>query len=278
MDRQKSAPPQARTIVNFLRNNAGMKTRVGILNGQRVEYFKGSAAIKAVLSPEYARLKNVPQVQDAEAAERLLHALLPFAFFLRVDRGDSLGTRDGAAVHAVQVNQMQTFDPELYYAWFYEGSQLGLRLAGLGMVALILAGVMFPLWPRPLRVGVWYLSIGVLGLFGLLMVIAVIRLIFWIITIVVVPPGIWIFPNLFADVGVIESFIPLWAWDEPPKRKEGGKVKKAKKGKAKKGKAVAAQESAQESAPEAAAEAAPEPASAPASAAAAAEPAFDDVN
>lgn len=267
MDRQKSAPPQARAIVDFLRNNAGIKTRVGILNGQRVEYFKGSAAIKAVLSPEYARLKNVPQVQDAEAAERLLHALLPFAFFLRVDRGDSLGTRDGTAVHAVQVNQMQTFDPELYYAWFYEGSQLGLRLAGLGMVALILAGVMFPLWPRPLRVGVWYLSIGVLGLFGLLMVIAVIRLILWLITIVVLPPGIWIFPNLFADVGVIESFIPLWAWDEPPPKRKEGKVKKAKKGKAKKGKA------AQEAAPEDAHEAAHEPAAAPAP-----EPAFDDVN
>ena len=69
-----------------------------------------------------------------------------------------------------------------------------------------------------------------LGLFGLLMVIAVIRLIFWVITIVAVPPGIWIFPNLFADVGFVESFIPLWAWDEPPAKKpRESKPKKSKK-------------------------------------------------
>ena len=47
-----------------------------------------------------------------------------------------------------------------------------LPLLYAALVALILAGVMFPLWPRPLRVGVWYLRLGVLGLVGLLLVIA----------------------------------------------------------------------------------------------------------
>lgn len=86
---------------------------------------------------------------------------------------------------------------------------------------------------------VYYLSLGVLALFGLLMVIAVIRLIFWLITIIVLPPGIWIFPNLFADVGVIESFIPLWAWDVPPEKK---KIKRAGKKKTKKAAAEPAAE------------------------------------
>ncbi|WFD34450.1 Translocation protein S62 [Malassezia cuniculi] len=270
-------------IVNFLRNNAGIKTRVGILNGKRVDYFKGSAAIKAVRSPEFARLKNTPSVPDDDAAERMLHSLLPFAFFLRVDRGDQVETRDGNSAYVVQVNQMQTFEPDLYYAWFYEGSQLGLRLAGLGMVALILAGVMFPLWPQPLRLGVWYLSLGVLGLFGLLMVIAVIRLIFWIITIVVVPPGIWIFPNLFADVGFVESFIPLWAWDEatPKKAREPKPKKGKKKGKSRAEKAPVADSAAADAAdaPVYVSEtAAQESASDAAAPAPAAESAFDDVN
>jgi len=51
--------------------------------------------------------------------------------------------------------------------------------------------------------------------------IAVVRLVLYVITMIVVPPGIWIFPNLFEDVGIIESFIPFWEWDKP-------KVKKAK--------------------------------------------------
>ncbi|CCU99338.1 unnamed protein product [Malassezia sympodialis ATCC 42132] len=212
---------------------SGMKTRPGVVNGQRADYFKGSAAVKAVLSPEYKKLKNVPQVETEEEAERMLHSLLPFAFFLRVERGPAppSTSKDHAAPRPLKVIHMQMFEKDMHYVWLYEGSQLWQRLAGLGLIALLLAAVMFPLWPMFLRRGVYYLSLGVLGLFGLLMVIAVLRLIFWVISIVVVPPGIWIFPNLFADVGVIESFIPLWAWDVPPPKKKIRRTKrKGKKG------------------------------------------------
>ncbi|WFD43940.1 Translocation protein S62 [Malassezia psittaci] len=225
MDRQVNAPPEARRIVDFLRTNTNIKVRPGVLNGQRADYFKGSAAIKAVLSPEYAKLKNVPKVTSEEEAEKVLHNLLPYAFFLRVERGEKPAKKDER--RPLQVNQVQLFEKDMYYAWFYEGRQLMMKLAGLGMVVVMLAAVMFPLWPHFMRLGVWYLSMFVLGLFGLLMVIAVLRLIFWTISIVVFPPGIWVFPNLFADVGVIESFIPLWAWDVTPSAK--GKGKKSKK-------------------------------------------------
>jgi len=232
MDRQKTAPPEVRNVVNFLRNKAQMKTRTGILGGQRVEYFKGNAAIKAVLSPEYAKLKNVPPVSNEEEADRMLHSFLPYAFFLRVDRGEAPPAgKDGPAPRPLQVVQMQMFEKDMHYVWLYEGMQLYQKLAGLGLVVALLSLVMFPLWPYFLRRGVYYLSLGVLALFGLLMVIAVIRLILWLITIIVLPPGIWIFPNLFADVGVIESFIPLWAWDVPPEKK---KIKRAGKKKTRK--------------------------------------------
>lgn len=98
---------------------------------------------------------------------------------------------------------MQMFESEMYFAWFYEGSQWTTYLGGAIMVFVLLAGVMFPLWPPMFRQGVSYLSMGVLGLIGLFFIIAILRLIFWLITIVVVPPGIWIFPQLFADVGFV---------------------------------------------------------------------------
>ena len=106
------------------------------------------------------------------------------------------------------VSQIQTaFDAERYYAWFYEGSQWTTYAGGLAMVAIMLAGVMFPLWPPIMRLWVWYLSIGVLGLVGLFFAIAIVRLIFYIITVIVASPGIWIFPKLFADVGFV-SVLP----------------------------------------------------------------------
>lgn len=92
-----------------------------------------------------------------------------------------------------------------YYAWLYDGSQLLLQLSGFGMILLMLAGVMFPLWPASMRVGVWYLSIGVLGLLGAFFGLAVVRLIFWCISLVILRPGVWIFPNLFEDVGFVSS-------------------------------------------------------------------------
>jgi len=216
-EQQKKAPQEIRNVVNFLRSSkAGLKNRVGVLNGKRVDYFKGKSAVKVLLSPAYAKTKNTPKITSEAEAQTLLHSIIPFAFFLRIDRGQPSGSASSPKI--VQINQMQLFKPDEYYAWFYEGSQWTNYVGGVAMVAITLAGVMFPLWPPILRLGVWYLSMILLGLIGLLLVIAVIRLIFYIITIIVASPGIWIFPRLFADVGFVDSFIPLWEWDLPKKK------------------------------------------------------------
>lgn len=123
------------------------------------------------------------------------------------------------------------FAPDGHFAWFYEGSQWTTYVGGVAMVAIMLAGVMFPLWPTTLRLGVWYLSILFLSLLGVFFGIAIVRLIFYIITVIATPPGIWIFPQLFADVGFVDSFIPLYEWDFPKKKK--GKKAKSDKGKGK---------------------------------------------
>ncbi|RDX42465.1 translocation protein [Polyporus arcularius HHB13444] len=231
MEQQSKAPQDIRNVVNFLRGSAaGIKVRVGVLNGKRIDYFKGKSAVKALTSPAYAKLKNVPKVTNEEEAQSLLLSIIPFAFFLRVERGAPSGSA-ASSPKTLQITQMQTFVPTDYYAWFYEGSQWTTYLGGLAMVAVLLAGVMFPLWPPIMRLGVWYLSIGVLGLIGLFFALAIVRLIFYIITVIVASPGIWIFPKLFADVGFVESFIPLWEWDLPKKKTKKRRVEKAEKGK-----------------------------------------------
>lgn len=54
-----------------------------------------------------------------------------------------------------------------------------------------------------MRQGVSYLSMGVLGLIALFIGVAVVRLIVWMATSVVLRKGIWWFPNLFEDVGFV---------------------------------------------------------------------------
>jgi len=214
-------------MISFLRGTkSGIKNRTGVLNGKRIDYFKGKAAVKALLSPAYGSLKNVPKVTNETEAIALLQRTLPYAFYLRVDRQQAQGSSK-----QLNFSQQQMFTPDGHFAWFYEGSQWTTYVGGVAMVAVMLAGVMFPLWPTTLRLGVWYLSILFLSLLGVFFGIAIVRLIFYIITVIATPPGIWIFPQLFADVGFVDSFIPFYEWDFPKKRK--GKKAKSDKGKGK---------------------------------------------
>lgn len=111
MEQQSSAPPPARNVVNFLRNKAALKNKVGNLNGKRVDYFKGTSAVKALLSPAYAKLKDVPKITNEAQAEECLHNVIPFAFFLRVDRGKSGGAKD--TPRTVEINPQQMFKSDL---------------------------------------------------------------------------------------------------------------------------------------------------------------------
>lgn len=115
---------------------------------------------------------------------------------------------------SVKIEQHQEADPMMHYIWLYEGPQWKQKAMALAVVAGIFAVVLFPLWPMVLRQGVWYLSVGMMGLLGLFFAMSIFRLILFCVTVFVVPPGLWLFPNLFEDVGFIDSFIPLWGWQE----------------------------------------------------------------
>lgn len=156
------------------------------------------------MSPAYAKYKGLPpQPQTEKEATDLLYSLIPFTFFLRIERGS---TSAGGSTKQVQIVPQQAMQPDLYYAWFYDGSQWTTYVGGFAMVAIILTGVMFPLWPPIMRLGAYYLSLLFFALIGLFFATAIFRLIFYIISVIVASPGIWIFPNLFADVGFV-SFV-----------------------------------------------------------------------
>ena len=114
----------------------------------------------------------------------------------------------------MRIEQQQDILPDLHYVWLYEGPQWKTKLYAGGALAAIMAVVMFPLWPIKLRIGVWYLSMGMLGLIGLFFLMAIFRLLLFLATVFTVPPGLWLYPNLFEDVGFFDSFRPVWGWQE----------------------------------------------------------------
>lgn len=171
---------------------------------------------------EKARAKNpkLPPVTDRASAENTFK-LLPLSLLaLRVTKidpheGHNHGKKKRVkGLWTVRVEQNQTADDDAHYVWLYEGSQWKQKLYAVGALIAVFAVVMFPLWPLFMRQGVWYLSMGLLGLIGLFFAMAIVRLILFCITVFVVPPGLWLYPNLFEDVGFFDSFRPVWAWQE----------------------------------------------------------------
>lgn len=225
--------PEALAVAAFLRSQ-DLKLRTCIFQEKRKDMFRVKRAIRALHSPAYekARKKNplLPEVKDRVTAENTFK-LLPLSLLaLRVSKidpheGHSHGKKKRVkGLWTVKVEPQQEAADDFHYVWLYDGPQWKNKLYAVGALVLILAVVFFPVWPYHLRLGVWYLSMACLGLLGLFFAMAIFRLILFLVTMFVKPPGLWLFPNLFEDVGVLESFQPTWAWHEDEKA-----VKKRKK-------------------------------------------------
>ena len=183
-----------------------------------VQCFQVERALNALTRAGYNTNtpKNRIPINNREEAAAVLNLIGQSGFILHVEPGERPSK---GAPRPLQIHQQQGVADDWYYMWIWEGSQIMLYVGAAAMILAILAAVMFPLWPPILRDGVWYLSVGVLILIGLFVALAIVRLILFVITMFVVPPGIWLFPNLFEDVSVVESFIPLWAWEEKKSKK-----------------------------------------------------------
>ncbi|KAM0724284.1 hypothetical protein Q7P37_000166 [Cladosporium fusiforme] len=235
--------PEGIAVAKFLRSQ-DLKLRTCIFNDQRKDMFKVKRAIRALHSPAYekARKKNplLPEVKDRVTAENTLKMLPLSMLALRVSKVDPhQGHNHGKkkrvkGLWTVKVEPQQEARDDYYYVFLYEGPQWKNKLYAGGALALILAVVFFPLWPYHLRLGVWYLSMGMLGLLGLFFAMAIFRLILFLATFFITPPGFWLYPNLFEDVGFFDSFKPLWAWHEDEltikkRKKEERQRKKARR-------------------------------------------------
>ncbi|KAL3474994.1 translocation protein Sec62-domain-containing protein [Aspergillus californicus] len=221
--------PKAIAVAQFLRSQ-NLKTRTCIMDGQRKDMFKVKRAIRALESPAYvkAQKKNplLPPVTDRPSAENVFK-LLPLSILaLRVSKvdphaghGHGKSAKRVKGLWTVKIEQHQDADPMMHYVWLYDGPQWKQKAMAAAVVAGIFAVVLFPLWPIMLRQGVWYLSVGMMGLLGLFFAMAIFRLILFCITVFAIPPGFWLFPNLFEDVGFFDSFKPLWGWQETKKKK-----------------------------------------------------------
>lgn len=75
------------------------------------------------------------------------------------------------------------------------------------IVLLIIAGVLFPLWPYSLKYGVWlvclYLMILIVGILILRIVLYILAASFGV--------SFWLLPNMLGDYGFVDSLRPFYS-------------------------------------------------------------------
>lgn len=196
-----AASAEALALASWLRNQ-DLKTRTCILNGQRKDLFKVKRALRVLQSPVYAKAsaknKILPEVTDLKTATEAFRLLPLSVLALRVSKiePEEKPKKRIKGLWTVQIERNQEIRDELHYVWLYEGRQIKQKLYAVGALVLIFGVVLFPLWPYSLRLGVYYLSVGIAGLIGLFFAMAIFRLMLFGVTFFVLPPGFWVSPSL----------------------------------------------------------------------------------
>merc|ERR1711976_92825 len=106
-------------------------------------------------------------------------------------------------------------DSEEVYIWLWNPTPFMHWVYGCGVLLVVICGTLFPLWLSSLRTGVYYSSVSVAGFIGSILVIGLLRTILfgiiWGLT--GGRHNFWFLPNLLADVGFWESFVPVYTYD-----------------------------------------------------------------
>jgi translocation protein SEC62 len=99
------------------------------------------------------------------------------------------------------------------YMWAEEKYDFFSLFIGLSGISLLFAIAMFKAWPIWLQKGVYFLRYPFGVIIGAMLVLIIVRVVVFLVSQFTHPPGLWIYPNLLAECGVLESFVPMYAWN-----------------------------------------------------------------
>lgn len=236
--------PMAIKLATALRYNALLKQRQGILTNTKnhADFFRYKRFVRAIQSDEYKKLQSkkpqeLPAINPND--ETIANAEIQKLFVLLIQNqlvvpvtklktkvAKSQGIKVTKTTPALEISNKAVLQPDIYYAWNYTPPNPYMLLYSILGIIVVFTVILFPLWPLWMRKGVWYLSTALLGLIGVFFGIAIIRLILYLITLATMSRQFWLFPNLFEDCGVLESFQPFYGWEDP--KSKGGKKKRSK--------------------------------------------------
>lgn len=234
--------PQAVAIAKAIRHDPLLKQRQGLLHpSKKVDFFRYKRAVRALLSPNYQKQQKkspiLPVIANEQDAMRYYIEIIKSGLVfpvnkITVDEAKEKELNVEKGFPNLIIDPKATLQPDEYYLWNYDVPNPFAVLYGILFLAVVFGLILFPLWPYKLRLYVWYLSMGFLGLIVLFFAMAIVRLVIFCITYPILKPGFWLFPNLFADCGFVESFVPTYGWGNEVLDPKAAKLAEKKKAKA----------------------------------------------
>ena len=246
-------PEAPLAITKLVRHHNELKLRKGLLQSKPTEFFRYKRFVRALKSAEYSKKSQnqpdlYPSIKKSEAYDEynedrikdLFVSLIKTQLIVPVIKLHSEeckehGLKPSKDHPSLVLTQKALLQDDAYYAWNYNPKTWMDTITVFGIIIIILSLVCFPLWPRSMKRSSYYLSMAALGLLGLFFVLAIIRLIVYLISLAFIKEkgGFWLFPNLFEDCGVLESFKPLYGVGEEGNYTYLKKLKRRKRKQAK---------------------------------------------
>lgn len=191
----------AQKWADFFRGRHGMKSRSAVEFGKRVEFCKGERIIKYVREKSEMS-KTCPSLTEVEDILIVGQLLIKHGFLHRSER-------DPGNKKILKMSKSHVFARDGYYTWMYDGPQTIRYLMTCALVIITIAFCLFPVWPQPAKVGIWYLSCTFLifiTVFSFLRFLAF--FVMWMLGY-----DCWFLPNIYDDdLGVYDSFKPTWSF------------------------------------------------------------------
>lgn len=152
---------------------------------------------------EGKKLKKRPKKETAEEGKKPTEG-----------NGDGDGKKKRKLKVKLELHEDQIFidDDDQAYVWRFDPVHPKTFIMGVLVVIATIAICLFPLWPSYVRECVWYLSVLAAVAVGAILVLAVLRYVFFAIVWVLTAGNhhFWLLPNLTEECGFFESFVPLY--------------------------------------------------------------------
>uniref|UniRef100_A0A0N5A1S6 Translocation protein SEC62 n=1 Tax=Parastrongyloides trichosuri TaxID=131310 RepID=A0A0N5A1S6_PARTI len=214
-------------IAYYLRFNSGYKEVD--LNKETVAYTRGDKMFQCLIgSSKYGPSSKGKAIKNEKEALNILQSFMDKKLFVKVEKkvfkkkdisSFPKGMKVPKKLKFYNVNH-HNFDKNdsYYYLWNYNPVPLYKKIIGLCMIFVAIAFCLMPLWPESLRIGVYYLSVAAAVFIGFLFGLFIFQqILFYILMIVTCGRLRFLFlPNLIAECGFLESFVPLYSieWKE----------------------------------------------------------------